>query len=858
MPNLSKTLGLLGFLYSIISKQPKSLIHKQSGKLTMPLLVLLAICLFCRVAEAKYGGGSGTEADPYLIYTAEQMNAIGTAPNDWDKHFKLMADIDLSGFTGTDFNIIGTLGGNTFTGLFDGNGCTISNLTYTSTDTDYVGLFAYVDGAQIKDLGLIAPDVDAGTGNYIGSLVGYLREGTITNCYVAGGNVSGAGSSDSGGVGGLVGGNGYYDEWLGGAIAGTIFKCYSTGSASGNKNVGGLVGENFGTISTCYSKGGVSGDSSVGGLVGSNGGTITNSYATSSVSGQGTIGGLVGNNGSWGEDVCRSGGSISNSYATGGVSGNDDIGGLVGWNGCGIISNCYSTATVWGDKWVGGLVGSNSDTIIGCYSIGSVIGTEHVGGLVGSNDETIIGCYSVGAVRGTTDVGGLLGLNGDFSKVYDSFWDVEASGQYNMCGKQEKWASGCNDANGKTTAEMQDPNTFMDAGWDFVGQSDGPHDIWSEPVGGGYPILWWQLSRLPELPSFSGGTGELDNPYLLSTANELNSIGHNPRLMGGHFKLINNIDLTGVDFFIIGNRVFAFTGVFDGNGHTISNFSYTSTDTGYIGLFGFVRGENAQIKDLGLIGPNIEAGTGGRVGSLVGELWDGTITNCYAEGGSVSGDLGVGGLVGFNYGTITNCYATSSISGNDYVGGLVGRSGGTIANCYSTGSVAGNEEVGGLVGRNSGTISNCYSVGSVSGRWDVGGLVGYNFGTVTASFWDIQTSGQTTSARGWGKTTAEMQTESAFTSDGWDFLAESANGTEDIWSICEGADYPKLTWQFVIGDFDGDSRVGLADFAIFAGRWLRTDRSFFCRGDSTDLTNDGNVDFNDLKELADNWLAGVE
>ena len=78
-------------------------------------------------AQAQYGGGSGEPNDPYLIYTAEQMNAIGANPNDWDKHFKLMADIDLSAYTGTAFNIIGS-----FRGVFDGNGHTISNFTYTS------------------------------------------------------------------------------------------------------------------------------------------------------------------------------------------------------------------------------------------------------------------------------------------------------------------------------------------------------------------------------------------------------------------------------------------------------------------------------------------------------------------------------------------------------------------------------------------------------------------------------------------------------------------------------------------------------------------------------------------------------
>ena len=76
------------------------------------ILLLIAVCLVSLPAEAQYGGGSGTAGDPYLIYTAEQMNAIGTNPEDSDRHFKLMADIDLSGYIGTDFNIIGD--GNNF------------------------------------------------------------------------------------------------------------------------------------------------------------------------------------------------------------------------------------------------------------------------------------------------------------------------------------------------------------------------------------------------------------------------------------------------------------------------------------------------------------------------------------------------------------------------------------------------------------------------------------------------------------------------------------------------------------------------------------------------------------------------
>jgi len=196
-------------------------LSKTFGKLTMSLLVLLAISFSALPALGQYGGGSGTAEDPYLIYTPEQMNEIGAHRGDWDKHFKLMADIDLSAYTGTSFNIIGYYGSQydqkPFTGVFDGNGHTISNFTYTSTGTDYIGVFGHVDGpdAEIKDLGLINPSVDAGNGGRVGSLVGRIEEGSITSCYVEGGSVSGDSK-----VGGLVADNG-----------GAITNCSSQGDS---------------------------------------------------------------------------------------------------------------------------------------------------------------------------------------------------------------------------------------------------------------------------------------------------------------------------------------------------------------------------------------------------------------------------------------------------------------------------------------------------------------------------------------------------------------------------------------------------------------------------------------------------
>jgi len=106
----------------------KNLSPNEKHKLKRGFLALLALWSLASLVHAKYGGGTGTPEAPYLIYTPEQMNAIGADPNDWDKHFKLMAGIELSAYTGESFNIIGN-STTKFTGVFDGDGHTISNFT---------------------------------------------------------------------------------------------------------------------------------------------------------------------------------------------------------------------------------------------------------------------------------------------------------------------------------------------------------------------------------------------------------------------------------------------------------------------------------------------------------------------------------------------------------------------------------------------------------------------------------------------------------------------------------------------------------------------------------------------------------
>jgi hypothetical protein len=407
-------------------------------------LLISSICL-------GYSGGSGTPEDPYRIATAEDLNDIGNHPEDWEKHFILINDVDLVQYTGTKFNIIGK-GPTYFTGIFNGNGHKIFNFTWTSDSIGNIGLFSIVgSGGQVKNLKMENVDVNAINGYCVGGLAG-TNVGTITNCY-------------------------------------------STGSVTGYRYVSGLVGYNYGTVTNCYSIGSVTGNDGagrLGGLVGENWyGTITNCYSTGIVTGNaGCVGGLVGLN-------YQS--TVTNCYSTSIVDGGDFVGGLVGGNYGGTISYCYSTGSVSGaSSLVGGLVGWNSigdigGTINDCYSTGSVTGGEQVGGLVGKNGHYNLGyyipsyiykCYSTGEVTGSSDVGGLVGLH-IAGEVGDSFWDIETSGCNTSAG-----------GTGKTTAEMQTKSTFTDAGWDFIGETVyGVEDIWRMCVDGvNYPILRWQFN----------------------------------------------------------------------------------------------------------------------------------------------------------------------------------------------------------------------------------------------------------------------------------------------------------------------------------------------------------------------------
>jgi hypothetical protein len=240
----------------------------------------------------------------------------------------------------------------------------------------------------------------------------------------------------------------------------------------------------------------------------------------------------------------------------------------------------------------------------------------------------------------------------------------------------------------------------------------------------------------------------------------------------------------------------AFTGVFDGQGHEIRDLFINRPNQSPVGLFGYT-GEEGVIKDINMV--DVTATGYYYVGGLVG-FNNGLISNSYSTG-NVSGTVGmVGGLVGKNSGTVRNSYSSTGVSGVVNAGGLVGDNWrGTVSNSYATGSVIGSSCVGGLVAySNNGTVINSYSTGSVTGYEDVGGMVGRNYeGSASNSFWNIETSGQTTSDGGTGKTTADMKDSTTFLGAGWNICTVAPGSTNSTytWNIVDGVTYPFLSWQ---------------------------------------------------------------
>ena len=223
------------------------------------------------------------------------------------------------------------------------------------------------------------------------------------------------------------------------------------------------------------------------------------------------------------------------------------------------------------------------------------------------------------------------------------------------------------------------------------------------------------------------GTGTAEDPYRISRPEEL--VWFAGQVNGGESGscavLTADISLGGMTWTPMGSEAAPYTGSFDGNGFTVSDFSVSGGKAQ--GFFGAC--ENAQLSNITIKSAVVEGN--GSVGGIVGYARGGSITGCVNGADLRSTNVGCGGIVGVCEGvTITNCVNNGSILKGSYQnGGIAGRAiDSLIDRCINNGSISNADHSGGIAAYNvRGTVSNCLNTGSIS---TTGGFYCYTAGIV--------------------------------------------------------------------------------------------------------------------------------
>jgi len=715
--------------------------------------------------KVVFAGGKGSEEFPYLIETAEQLDAIRYSPY---AYFRQIADINLGESPWNDdegwlplFSATEVV----FRGHYDGNMKVIDNIYIDRPESDYQSLFGRSEKANISNLGMTNVKI---VGLYgVAGLLGESKNTIIENCYVEG-YVEGAS-----GVGLLVG---YCRE------GSHLNHCYSSGSIVGKVEI----------IDFIFS---INTSSNIGGLTGlSSSSRISYSYSFANVFGDNTVGGLVGQ-------------SIANS----------------------VIKCSFSSGNVNGENYVGGLTGAvTQSSIISSYSTSSVDGIKHVGGLIGvvaDTDSIVLDSYHSGLVEGNSFVGGLIGFR-DYSGservvfVNNCFWNSELSGQLLSNGGIGLTNSGFMQPETFEDWALTDHWLIKEGvGYPYlkwqrsIGSNNLPRPYglratsnvnnmeiilrwkaFNEPlrfniyrdnrfiVTVNYPLKEWtdnqvnldktyaySVTAVLEIDSkeietsessivsiilsdkFAGGSGTKEEPWLIETAEQLSSINGFLGIKNRkkYFMQTGDINLGtepwnhGEGWLPIGDSSDnSFYGSYDGQGYIVKNLYINRPDNNSQGLLGHTK--RATIKNVAI--RNAEITGNENVGSLIGKKVEGRVTNSSSTGLINGTGSNVGGLIGYLdlYTTIQGSSHTGSVTGDNRVGGIVGFSdfSNIIENCYASGIVKGVKEVGGIAGAIGNwmcpccfygniqptLVTYCHFSGRVIGTGDsVGGIAGASY-----------------------------------------------------------------------------------------------------------------------------------
>ena len=477
-----------------------------------------------------------------------------------------------------------------------------------------------------------------------------------------------------------------------------------TGTFDGAKEGGGSW-----EIAGLYLRGEVGGDQGLFGRVGKTG-TVKNLGVSGTVDCIADyIGGVVGYN-SGTVTGCHFAGLVTSSnsamiYRLGGIAGYNDN----------MLEKCYNTGTVLavdpssGRVAIGGIVGeSKQGSIRNCYNTGAVTGKgASAGGIAGNFYDginvKIENCYNIGMMNEGTSGGAIVGTN-YYGTVTNCYYLTDCVVKVGTFGT----------ALAKRDFAVQ--GSF--AKWDFT-------DTWKMGMDADGNAIRPVLRDIEEkdiqpFPHYGGGSGTADSPYLIASVDHLLELLNTKGDWGSDFKLIQDLDLSevcgpeigedGTSWTPLGNEDLPFTGTFDGAKEDGGSHEIT-------GLYIYVKEGSEQ----GLFG---HVGKGGAVRNLKVDS-------------SVSSMKNVGGIVGWNEGTVENCLHTGDVTGyrsGSSIGGVVGQnsSGGIVKNCHNfddvTGALYKCGSVGGVVGYScdSGSaVINCSNSGNLTTDGNgLGGVVG--------------------------------------------------------------------------------------------------------------------------------------
>ncbi len=482
--------------------------------------------------------GSGTEDDPWRVYTADDLQGVYKAG-----YYKQMNDINLTSWINENSSTAGWVPvgfAGTGTIVYDGGGHKVTNLWVNREDLN-VGLFSSFNNGIIRNLTVEASSKQVkGTGEGAGILIGRIsNSGTIENVVVKG-NVS---SARAGGVVGLaynttmrnvsyegkvtaISSNLSIGGIIGAAGHCTISNCNSNATLVGGAyatKAGGIAGgTSGGSITDCRASGSISSSARytyLGGLVGNCENAIERCVSDMSITSTGAdaiIGGLIG--------VSLSSSSINKSYSTGTVSAtgaNSYVGGLVGQLYAN-IQNCYSSSDVTGTLYTAGLVAYNYGSVDKCYASGDVESQYYGSGLVGYNDGTgavVTNSVALGERVVVSDASGwgirVIGGYKNSAPDPDESNYAWSGMQVSVNGVPKIISDNILDGQSLNNTEIHDRDSYEALYWDFS-------QVWSMNSETGLPCFLWDNIVVINLTAYLAEDGSGD--YYCTYYNEDNDL----------------------------------------------------------------------------------------------------------------------------------------------------------------------------------------------------------------------------------------------------------------------------------------------------------------------------------------------